>query len=339
MPAPFRTRIFAVAAKIETVSGVDSGPTFAADAVRVVGVPVLTRSFLEEGGRADVQTNQLLSAARATPGGALGTIDIVVEMFGKKNAAGVPMHDVFLRGAGMSRTIDATPLAEKVTYRTLDEAMETFTLLLNNGNTNFKLIGCSCNARREGTRLQPGRWTFSCRGISLAPTDGAIAALALPTGIPPIWRANTVLLGAPGAPEWGPASTEPLHARSFTLDLANTLTDDESAGAPDGIVSTLVTGRQVSLSMSVRRVSTTVFDPYDVAESSGVGDGASAVHDTRPQIKTGTAQYARETINGGYWEIVSPTDTDLAGMKGWDLSGILNSTNGPGGRELEIIYD
>ena len=57
------------AVKVETTSGVDSVPTLAANAVRLVGIPVLEYDFMESGDRDDAQTGDMSGADRAAPAG------------------------------------------------------------------------------------------------------------------------------------------------------------------------------------------------------------------------------------------------------------------------------
>lgn len=346
MPAPYRTKIFALAAKIETTPGVDSAPTFAANAIRLVGVPTLALTPLETGDQADVQTNGLLRAPRQAPQAQVGTLDVTVVMQGKRSAGGVPPHGVLLRGAGFSETIVATGGSETVTYTTLDTGMETFTLLLTTAEAKQRLlVGCVVtNATRAGTAGQRGVWTFSIRGLFIPsgtnPQAAAITGLSLPSTIAPQWVANTVLIGdAAGTPEWGPASTDPLVAKAFTLALNGTASDQPAAGAATGVLNPVITDRAPSLELHVRAVSPAIWNPEDAARSDGTGVGGAVTHDTRVTINTGTQQYHREKIETGFWELGYPADEEYSpGLAGWSLTGPVNSFNGPGGRELRITY-
>jgi hypothetical protein len=263
---------------------------------------------------------------------------------GKLVAAGIPRHGVLMRGLGFTQIIDATAGAEKVTYRDLSSGHENFSL---RGTTEeeeeFVAVGCACTrlvVRKEAG--QPGLYTFGIRGyIPAAPTSVPIAGLVLPGGVPPAWKGNTVLLGNPVSPEWGPATPGgALKPRVFELTIENTIADQQSAGATDltteGVV---ITDRRVTASMEVQKVAVSVFNPHDVARADGTGAGALVAHDTRLQVKHGLTQYFRETINTGYWEMGPPGKPVFDMLAGWNLNGPINKHNGPSNRFIEFIYD
>src|SRR4051812_17568986 len=123
-----RFRVYGLLVKVEPVSGTDAAPDPATNAIRTVGIPALKVDYLESGDRSDVESGTLGTVDRAQPAGRFGTIDVSVEVrgAGAAYAAGVrPECDALLRMAGFSATVDATGGAEKVTYTTLDDAMET----------------------------------------------------------------------------------------------------------------------------------------------------------------------------------------------------------------------
>lgn len=341
---PFRKKLFAVAVKIEPTPGVSSAPTLAADALRIIGQPDATFTALESGENTDEQTGDFGGAEKSQSVGHIVTVDLPMRVPGKLVAAGVPRHSVLMRGAGFAELIDATPGSEKVTYRDLSSGHENFSLLMvTDEEEQFIAVGCSVSrvvVRKDVGR--PGLYTFSVRGyVPAAPVSGSLAGLVLPGGIAAPWKGNTVLLGAPGAPEWGPATVGgSLKPRTAEITIENPVADSLSAGATDitteGVV---ITDRTVSASMDVQKVALSVFNPYDVARASGQGTGTAIPHDTRLQIKHGLTQYFRETINTGYWEIGNPGKPSFDGLAGWNLSGRINKYQGPSGRFLEFVYD
>src|SRR5690242_16412843 len=121
----YKTRIFGIAAKIETTSGTDAVPTAALNSIRVVGVPTLSIGYLESGERNDVVTGQLGRPDRTAPAGRFASIDITVEIKGSGTAGTPPEYGVLMRMSGHSETIAA---GVSVTYTTLDDNMETGTV-------------------------------------------------------------------------------------------------------------------------------------------------------------------------------------------------------------------
>lgn len=342
----FRRKLYAVAPKIETTPGVWAAPTYAADAVPCIGQPVATITPLESGERPDEQSGTLLGNPRGIPVGWIATVDIPIALYGKRSAAGVPFQDVFLRGLGFSRVVDATAGLEKVSYADLDTGHESFSLLLTTDEAEqLQITGCTCTRLVRRWQVgQAGIYTFSVRGYvaygyNTNPAEAAIAGLALPLRFAPPWKNNTVLLGPVGAPEWGPASAQPLHARTAELTVDNTVADRLSAGAADAFLHGVITDRRISLTMDVERVQLTAFNPYDVARADAQGFGAGVTHQTQPTIKQGTTQYLRDVITGGTWAMGIPGKPAFDGLGGWGLNGALTAISGPGGRALSIVFD
>lgn len=341
---PFRKKLFAVAAKIETTPGVSSAPTYAADALRLIGTPDAVFTPIEDGSNQDEQTGDFGGSERSTPVGWIFTTELAMRVPGKLTAAGKPRDSVLKRGLGFSEIIDATPGSEKVTYRDLSSGHENFTVRMTTEEEEVIVaVGCACTrlvVRKDVGR--PGLYTYSIRGyVPVRPAVEPISGLVLPGGVASAWKGNTVGLGPPGAFEWGPATgAGSLKARTFELTIENTFADQLSAGASDiTLEGVVITDRNISASMDVQKVTLAAFDPYDVARSSGQGAGGAAAHDTRIQVKHGLAQYFRETINTGYWEMNNPGKPVFDQLAGWNLNGPVRKFNGPSGRFLEFIYD
>jgi hypothetical protein len=118
-----RERVRAILAKIETTSGTDSVPVAATDAVPTVGFPTIELAYLEQGERNDVQTGVLIATDRAAAAGRYARVTGLKLEVKPGGAAGLaPEADVFLRGAGMSKTVVG---GVSVQYTTIDESMET----------------------------------------------------------------------------------------------------------------------------------------------------------------------------------------------------------------------
>lgn len=334
MPA-FRPRILAAAAKIEAVSGTDSVPTLAANAVGLVGIPTLNPAFLEGGLRDDVVFGGLGTIDRSAPAGRHATIDLTLEVKGfgaAYSAANRPECDVFLRGCGKSAVVDATVGAEKVTYTTLDDGFETFTLYLWSASKLFKLVGCVATCRFAFTANNRVLVTFSVTGkMASDPVQQALGAVTLNQTIPPLWHTATTSIGA-----WSSASAEPLIMTRLELDLANTVVPRPSAGATDGLIGHYISDRKARVSTDVEQVGLAVFDPYAISKQAGGAGGT----DTKLTTQIGGTQYNRMRLFTGRIALEPPTRTEVNGLAGWGLAGnLVAATESVSGREVRLVFD
>jgi hypothetical protein len=245
MAAPFRPRILAIAAKIESPSGTDSVPTLAANALNIVGVPTLNLGYLETGVRDDVVTGVLGTVDRAAPAGRNVSFDMTMEVKGfgaAYSAANRPESDVPLRASGRVANVVTTGGAESVTYLTLDDAMETATFYCWSANKLFKLIGCTCIMKFAAIVNQRAFFTFTVRGkLATDPATTAFSAPTLNQTVPPIFNGAAANIGL-----WTTASGEPLVLRSVDFDDQASVTERPSAGATDGLIGWIINDRKPS---------------------------------------------------------------------------------------------
>jgi hypothetical protein len=334
MAGPFRPRILALAIKPEATSGVDSVPTLAANAVQMVGVPTLNFGYLETGVRDDVVTGVLGNVDRAAPAGRNVSFDVTLEIKGfgaVYTSTNRPESDVLLRITGRSATVDVTGGAEKVTYLTLDDAMETATVYAWSANKLYKLLGCVAKLKFAATVNQRGFFTFSVQGkLTTDPATTAFSSPTLNQTVPPIFNGAAANLGT-----WTTASAEPLVLNKVDYDDAANVVVRNGAGAADGLIGWFVENRQPRLKMDVEQVTLATFDPY--AASKQVSSGAI---DTKPVFQIGTAQYNRFKFSGGRWALEAPGHSDVNSLSGWNLNGELVQGSEPTLlRESKIIFD
>lgn len=328
-----RYRVYGLTAKIEAVSGTDSVPT-GANAIRTVGVPQLKLAYLEGGDRQDVQAGVLGAVDRAEPAGRYGELEVTLEVkgAGAAYAAGVrPECDVFLRMAGHSSTVDATGGAEKVTYYTLDEGMETATVYCYTGRKLVKLIGCVATLKMSAEANKRGMMTFGIVGrVASDPTESALPVLTPNGTIPPLMKGSAAAIGA-----WNTGSADPLVLRKVDVDMGVKTSARPSAGATDGHAGYVVTDRIVRQSMDVEVVPLATFDPF--AMSKAVPANLPAA--TSWQI--GNNQYNRMKVVTGRWALEAPNGpNDSDGIATWGLTGLLvQGTAATSNREINITFD
>lgn len=328
-----RYRVFGLTAKIEAVSGTDSVPT-GANAIRTVGVPTLKVGYLDAGDRQDVQSGVLGAVDRAEPSGRFGELEVTVEVrgAGAAYAAAVrPEADVFLRMAGHSSTVDATGAAEKVTYYTLDEGMETGTVYCYTGRKLIKLIGCVATLKMSAEANKRGMLTFGIIGrVASDPTESALPVLTPYSTIPPLFKGALAAIGT-----WNTGSADPLVLRKVDVDMGVKTTPRPSAGATDGHAGYVVTDRMVRQNMEVEVVPIATFDPFAMSKAVPASLPAAT------NWTVGTAQYNRMKVVTGRWALEAPTGpNDADGIATWGLTGLLvQGTAATSNREINIVFD
>lgn len=328
----FREKVYGVLAKIETTSGTDAVPTGAANAVRVVGIPILNFDYLEGANRDDVVFGNLGVLDRAAPAGRFGKVDLTLEAKGAGAAysAGVkPESDVFWRAAGFGVTTDFTGAAEFYRYQTIDTAMETATLYLYTANKLFKLVGCVAAPKFSAETLKRGLITFSVTGkIVSDPTEVAVPALTFNATLPPLFHTGPSSIGA-----WTEASGDPLVLRRADIDFGTQVNERPSAGATDGLIGYIITDRKPRQTMVVEVPTLAAFDAFALSKAVGAGLPASA-------WQVGTAQYNRVKVVTGRWALEAPNMGADKGLNTFSLAGnLVMGTEGVTGREAYIKFD
>lgn len=334
MPAPFRPRVLAIAAKNESPSGTDAVPTLANNALNIVGVPTLNLGYLETGVRDDVITGVLGTVDRAAPAGRNVSLDITLEVKGFGAAysnTNRPEADVLLRASGRSATVVTTAGSETVTYLTVDDGMETATVYCWTANKLFKLVGCTARLKFAAVVNQRAFFTFTVQGKLVAdPATTAFAAPTLNQTVPPIFNGAAANIGL-----WTTAVAEPLVINRVDFDDQAVVSERPSAGATDGLIGWIIADRKPRLTMNVEQVSLATFDPYAASKQNSAG-----AIDTKPQFQIGSAQYNRMKFFGGRWALEMPGHPDVNNLSGWQLQGNLVLNSEPTGlRESRILFD
>jgi hypothetical protein len=327
--AVYRTRVAAVAAKIEAVSGTDSVPTLALNSKRFLGTPVLTVDYLEPGKRDDVVHGGMGSIARAAPVGRFGTITLRMEARGAGSTyaagAATPEVDEFLRAAGFLSTNTA---ATRV-YTSLDDGFETMTLYCWSANKLFKLVGCVVHPHLTMDVNGIAIWEMAITGAMTAdPTQTALGAITANNTIPPVFANSAISIGAVNY-------AAGLFVRRFDLDYPVTIAARSGAGAPDGLIGYAITARGARLAMDIEQTPLATFDPYALSKAAGAG-GVS----TAGSLQLGAAgSFNGIMVEWGQWAIERPTHNDVEGLATWSLEGDLVQYSGAVyARESRITY-
>lgn len=321
-----KTKIFGIAAKIETTSGTDAVPTAALNSIRVVGVPTLSIGYLESGERDDVVTGQLGRPDRTAPAGRFGTIDLTVEIKGSGTAGTAPEYDPLMRMSGHSVTVVA---GTSVTYTTLDDNMETGTLYCWSAGKLYKLVGCVATMKASAAAAKRGFKTFSVKGkMASDPIQQALPAQTFSSVLPPLFHSSTANIGT-----WlSTAASDPLVLKSVDVDEQIQIVERPSAGATDGLISYLISDRAVKQSMVIEVPDIATFDADAVAKASGATAPTSG-------WQIGTVAGNRMAVQTGRWSIVSPNQGDDNGLATQTLAGGLGIGSAPTtNREINYVY-
>lgn len=327
--AVYRYRVSAIAAKIEAVSGTDSVPTLAANAVNFIGLPPeLAVLYLEDGDRSDVVYGGMGGEiARSAPAGRYGTIRIRMEAKGNNlgyNETGTQFAecDAFLRAAGYDNVSGV--------YSSLDDALETMTLYCWTASKLFKLVGCVVTrARLDMTMNRRAFWEFDVQGVMTAdPTQTAMGAVTLSQVIPPIFANSAVVLGALNY-------AAGLYVKALAYERTSTLATRGAAGAPDGIVGFALTGGKARLSLTMEQTPLATFDPYLRSKDPGAAPGV----DLSGSALLGGTALNRILLEWGRLQLDAPGNADNDGLADWTLAGDLVANSlVANGRESRISF-
>jgi hypothetical protein len=96
---------------------------------------------------------------------------------------------VFLRGAGMSKTLSG---GVSVHYTTIDDLMETFTMYCYTARKLIKMVGCSATLKFSAEAAKRGFMTFSVTGkVASDPTQVTTpGGLTYSTVMPPLFHSS-----------------------------------------------------------------------------------------------------------------------------------------------------
>lgn len=324
-------RIQAVLIKLETTSGVDSGPT-GANVVRTVGIPTLEHNFMESGDRSDVQTGILSGADSAAPAGEYGRLPITLELRGTGVAyslSALPEADPVLQIGLMGRTLDTTAAAEFVRYTTLDQGGVTATVWAYTfGGKLVKMVGCVATINWGAEVYKTGKLNATITGKVTSITEAAVPALTPQTTIPPEFVSAPISIAS-----WNQATVgDPYMLLAATVDLGNVVADASSAGATDGLSAWLVTDRNVTQELTYHPPLLATIDMFQQARNDG-----SAPPQTSWQL--GTLQY-NKIITEARWKPLSPRKGSRNGLVTYVQSGQCKVKAGilTGGREVQITF-
>lgn len=334
-----RTKILAVAAKIQAVEGTDSVPTLAANAVRPTGIVLAPApSYLEDGDRSDEQHGGMGPIGQAAAAGRWCQVDIPVAIKGAGADYSVvtnkPEWDPFIRGAGFSATVSGGVGAGQILYTDLDSGVfERFSLYLWSANKQFKMIDCIALPKMSADAAKKGIWTFTCIGRLVSdPVELALGVQTLSTVAPPLFHSQAMTIGA-----FSSATTPGLKARKVELDFGTAYTPRPSAGDTDGLAGFEITDRQPTFSSEIEVVPLATFDPYTIGKQASAAGAVGT--DTKVSFQIGVTQFNRVKFALGQWGFRSPAQSDSSGLVTWPLAGKIFSRTLASGRAIAITVD
>lgn len=326
--APYRTRVTAIAAKIETTSGTDSVPTLVANAIRFVGNPVLAIDYLENGRRDDVVIGTMGTPARAAPAGRFGSITIRMEVRGSGTtyaaAASRPETDPFIRAMGFLPTNTAATWV----YDPLDDGFETLTLYMWKYQKLYKMVGCVVAGKLIMVTNDRAFWEFTVTGVMATdPAQTVLGAITANNTIPPLFANSAVVVGAlnyaGGYIVW-----------RLEMNWPATLATRPGAGAPDGIVGYAITDRRARLLHEIEQLPLASMDPYTLSRQAGSG-GTNTIG----SVILGAVAFNTLTLNWGQWAVERPGEGDNSGLGTYTVEGdIVQGTLVANGKDTQIVY-
>ena len=329
-----RAKIYAIAAKIHAAIGVDPVPTFAANAIKVIGQPELTINYLDDGDRADEQHAGMGTVGQGEKVGRWGQIEVslAIKGGGADYSAGAnkPEWDVLLRAAGFSAVVSGGAGAGKIDYTTLDSGeFERAALYCQSANKLYKLIDCVALPKMSAEAAKRGVFTFTVIGrMPNDPVENAFAGQTLLGLAAPAFHSQQPSIGAFVTPT----------VRKVDIDFGASQATLPSAGATDGLAGFEVIDRDIKLGMEIQVVPLATFNPYVLSKQAWPGGT-----DTKVNFQIGTAQFNRVKFALGQWLFGTPPNSDSGGIATWNLQGKIAARSLVGGagagREILITVD
>jgi hypothetical protein len=178
---PRRTRLTAILAKIETITGTDASPAGSTDAL-LVSNPTFGHTYQNQ---ARNNIKAWLGNDQEIVGNRFVTIGFEVEISGSGAAGTAPAWGKLLRACAMAETVTA---ATRVEYNPISAAFESLTIYYHRDGVLHKALGCMGNA---DFRLEEGaipKIVFSFTGI-----DGGPTATANPSQTLTDWKTPLVV--------------------------------------------------------------------------------------------------------------------------------------------------
>lgn len=322
------TKIFAVAAKTETVRLTDSVPTLASNAIRVVGAPATLRmGFLETNDRRDAQSGRLGSEGRAPSAGRWGTVSISCEAhgLGANYATGptyIDQHPL-IRACGFSFASAGGAGVEHVLYTDADSAT-TCTIYLWSLDKKFILTGCVGTYTDTFASGRVVMRTYEMTGVlATDPVTEAPGAQTLTSVIGPVFTGASLAIGS-----FNVAGGLQLTGGTFTL--GNTITALPSAGATDGHNGYEITDRAPSLALTMFAPSLAAYNAFTKARS---GSDAVAIAWGTPG-SAGAPPYNGQSYDFAAWEAGAPDVGDEGGVGTFAMTGAIKHA----GATRSIVY-
>lgn len=318
-------KIFAVAAKTETVKNTDSLPTVGSNAIRIVGPAAIPRTgFLETNERRDAQSGRLGAEGRAASAGRWATISIPTECHGLGSTYGATPNvidqDPLIRACGFSRAASGSAPNDQVDYTSADLAT-TCTIYAWSLGMLHVLTGCVGTWTDAFVAGRPVMRTYEMTGIlATNPTTATPGAQTLTSVIGPLFSNAALAIGTYDV-------TAGLQMTAGTFTLGNTIAALPSAGATDAHAGYEISDRAPTFSATMFTPVLASYDVYTKARS-----GSDAV-----TLTWGTA--ASPTYNGqrlalAAWEPGAPDPSDINGLGAFSLSGPVKHN----GSTRDVIY-
>lgn len=330
-------KLTGVLVKIETVSGTEQVPSPTTDAIRPVGIPTFTPSYLEPGLRDDVVTGRMGTVGRTAPAGRMGTVEITTEVRGAGAAYSIsvlPEPHPLLLISGMSSQFTATGGAEKYDYWPVDTGFQTATVYAYGAGKLVKMIGCVATWKLRSDARGRGFFTFTITGkIASDPTEVALPALTHQAALPPLFHSALCSIGA-----WlSTAVSDPLVLRSAEIDLANAITDRPSAGATDGLISHVITDRKPRQTLGYETPALSSHDAFALSKATGTNQPFTA---WQFGVAGAPGQYNRLKVATGRMATEMPALAGVNGIVVQTVAGnLVQATEPVKGSELLLTFD
>lgn len=304
------SRKVTIAAKIESVYGTDSVPTDSD--LFLIEAPKLTVN-------GEQVKREVLSASLSAMGHIIGIKDYELEFITELKGYGTstaPKVGCLLKSCSMTQAYNST--TSTYTYTPSSAAdPSSVTIYVNYDGILFKMLGCRGSAKFNYEAGKYGKITWKFRGLYATPIDSAISSSQPTENVPPVCKASLLSIAS-----YSPA------AKTFEVDLNNTLAPNISLNASQNVESIRITERKPNGS----------YDPDAVLEATeSYWADWEAASKQAFTITNGTAA-GNKVVLSGYMQSTKIDHDNADGILKYKIPFECPRNADSGDDELQIVY-
>lgn len=329
---PISSRRYGFAAALEATQGTGETITLSSHAMRLADFEDPTEGYLRPNLRDTHATGGLGVLGPAEPAGRFYEMPLTWVPIGAGSAYAftsesnltVPEHDALIVCAGFTRTVDATPSSESVTYALSDDPQDgtygTVTTQLQFDNKEYAgtagvLAGLSLECEAGGYPTLSG----PLRALATAPAEQALESHTYDSTALPIWKGSSALTIS------GASGVVPL---SVSIDWGLEVSERPNATATDAHGGWKTVAYRPVLTLRAETLALSSWNPYS--------DRAASTSRTIDLV-FGDTQYERFDIDIDAAYVLEVDHADVDGKRIWEVQYLCATPSS--GAVCSIVFD